>query len=325
MSNTVKYLLICVVVVLLALSLVAAYYLRWDELDPPALPGSVEDGKILHDGLERSWFAYLPASRGAHPPVVLVLHGSQGSGKAIRAMSFFSFDEAAERDGFIAVYPDGYKDHWNDCRAGADYAANRENIDDVGFLRALVAELVQRYGADPQRVYAAGYSNGGQMAFRLALEAPDLVAGVAAIAANLPVAGNLGCEQSHKPVAVLVINGTADPVNPYAGGLVEILGDASRGEVRSAEDTMLYFGSLAGYGRSHALTNWPDRAPDDGTSVTIQSWWLPGKPRVELVTVEGGGHTIPNPQYSLPRILGPTSHEFDSAQVAWGFFRQAGS
>lgn len=322
MARYFKFIALALVVALVSLSLLAWWYLRFDVIEPPELPGSIEVGVVDHDGKQRGWFAYLPEARGARPPVVLVLHGSQGKGADIRGMSFYSFDVEAERAGFIAVYPDGYDGHWNGCRASASYAANRENIDDVGFLRSLVGELQDRYGIDPDRVYAAGFSNGGHMAFRLALEAPDLVHGVAAVAASLPVAGNLGCRESGQPASVLIINGTEDPVNPYAGGLVEILGDASRGEVRSAAETAEYWADLAGYMTAPEVRDWPDQVTDDGTMVESMLWRDGARPQVELLTVVGGGHAIPNPTFELPLLLGPTSHEFDTAQVIWEFFSE---
>ncbi len=320
MARYFKIAALIIVIALVSISLLGWWYLRFDVIEAPELPGEIEAGVVRHEGKQRGWFAYLPASRGSSPPVVLVLHGSQGKGNDIRGMSFYGFDVEAERAGFIAVYPDGYEGHWNDCRASASYAANQENIDDVGFFRALVEELQGRYGIDPQRVYAAGFSNGGHMAYRLALEAPELVRGVAAISANLPVAANLGCAESGQPVSVLMINGTADPVNPYAGGLVEILGDASRGEVRSALDTADYWAQLAGYSGEGEARSLPDQVADDDTSVETLRWADGLRPSVELVTVVGGGHTMPNPSFNLPLLLGPTSHEFDSAQLIWEFF-----
>ncbi len=320
MPKFLKLLALILVVGLVSFSLLAWWYLRFDVVDPPELPGKVEVGLLEHDGKQRSWLAYVPRSAGSRPPVVLLLHGSQGSGRDMRGMSFYSFDVQAERAGFIAVYPDGYEGHWNGCRASASYAANTENIDDVGFLRALVAELQQRYGADPARVYAAGFSNGGHMSYRLALEAPDLVSAVAPIAANLPVAENLGCDESGEGVAIIVINGTDDPVNPYTGGIVEILGDDSRGPVRSMAQTGRYWAGLAGYSGEPGSERWPDTDPEDGTRVEVAAWEAPGQPSVELLTVLGGGHTMPNPTFSLPRMLGPTSHEFDVAEVIWQFF-----
>lgn len=307
-------------VVLFALSLAWWWYLRADPMAPPALPGSEQTGVLEHGGHQRSWLAYVPAAKSPSPALVLVMHGSMGDGEQMREATRYGFDVLAERHGFIAVYPDGYKRHWNDCRGGASYAANLENIDDVGFLRALVQRLVDDQGVNPSRVFATGLSNGGQMAYRLGLEAPDLVAGIAAMAASLPVPANLDCQPSGKPVAAMVMNGTADPVNPYAGGLVEIFGDASRGEVKSSIATAAYWAGLAGYTGEGEHREWPRPNPGDATSVQSIEWSAAGKVPVSLVTIVGGGHSIPHPVLNLPRLFGPTSHQLDGPEVTWDFF-----
>jgi polyhydroxybutyrate depolymerase len=299
------------------------WFLRPDSMEPPALPGAVQSGSLQHEGHERSWLAYVPAAISPAPALVLVMHGSMSSGTQMREMTRYGFDVLAERFGFIAVYPDGYQQHWNDCRGSANYAANLENIDDVGFLRALVQRMVDERGVDPARVFATGLSNGGHMAYKLGLEAPQLVAAIAAVGANLPVAASMDCQPLGEPVATLVMNGTADPVNPYDGGLVEIMGDASRGEVLSSAATAAYWAGLAGYegeGEHHA---WPRQDPQDATSVQSTDWSAAGKVPVSLVTIVGGGHTVPNPVFNLPRILGPTSHQLDGPEVIWAFFSGA--
>ncbi|MAA87336.1 MAG: polyhydroxybutyrate depolymerase [Haliea sp.] len=238
----------------------------------------------------------------------------------MRDASYRAFELLADREGLVVVYADGFENHWNDCRGGASYSANEENIDDVGFFRALVAVLGKTYNADLRRVYATGLSNGGHMAFRLALEAPDLIAGIAPIAANLPVQDNMDCEPSGKPVATLIINGTDDPVNPYAGGVVDVFGDTSRGQVRSSFDTARYWATLAGYNGPAEQQTWFERATGDGTTVTSAAWSSTSGPPVGLISVEGGGHTVPNLKYRMPRILGKTSHEFNTAEIIWAFF-----
>ena len=320
MWKLLKVLGLVVLVTTVIITLLWWWFLRADSMEPPQLPGAVQTGILEHDGHRRSWLAYVPASKSANAALVLVLHGSMGTGEDMRVMTFYGFDVLAERDGFIAVYPDGYDRHWNDCRATASYVANTENIDDVGFLRALVQQMVEEQGVDPARVFATGLSNGGQMAYRLALEAPDLVTGVASVAASLPVDVNLDCEPSGTAVATMVMNGTADPVNPYTGGLVEILGDTSRGMVRSSAETAEYWAALAGYGGAGAQRAWPKRVAEDETSVTSTDWSAPGRVPVSLVTILGGGHTVPNPVFNLPRIIGATSHQLDGPGVIWTFF-----
>ena len=323
MNRILKVLGLLVVLTIVAIALTWWWYLRADSMEMPTLPGTAQTGSMQYEGHRRTWLAYVPASKPAKPALVLVMHGSRGDGQQMRAASRYGFDVLAERHGFVAVYPDGYQQHWNDCRGSANYAANMENIDDVGFLRALVQQMVEEQGVDPERIFATGLSNGGQMAYRLGLEAPELVAGIAAMAANLPVASNLDCEPSGEDVAVLVMNGTADPVNPYEGGLVEIFGDASRGQVMSASATAGYWARLAGHSGEGEYRAWPKQVSDDDTSVESIEWSAQGKVPVSLVTILGGGHTVPHPVMDLPRILGPTSHQLDGPETIWAFFSSA--
>jgi polyhydroxybutyrate depolymerase len=321
MAKLFKILACLLVLAVAAISLLAWWLLHWDELPAPQLPGVIESGTLEHDGRQREWLSYVPEAVADKPALLLLLHGSLGSGAQMRSGSFYSFDRLAEQEGFIAVYPSGFEEHWNDCRAGAGYSANTLDINDVGFLQVLVKTLVSLYDADPESVYAAGISNGGQMAFRLGLEAPELVRGVGAIAANLPVDENFDCARSGKAVATIIINGTADPVNPYQGGVVEVFGDSTRGQVRSSAESVAYWADLAGYSGAGEVRAWPERDPDDGTSVQSEHWRGAGKLPVQLVTVEGGGHNIPHPDYGAPRILGRPSHEFNTAEVLWAFFQ----
>ena len=102
--------------------------------------------------------------------------------------------------------------------------------------------------------------------------------------------------------------------------MVTVGGDSSRGLVRSALDTARYWAALAGYTGKGAFAVWPERAADDSTTVESTLWSAVGKQPVQLLTVVGGGHTIPHPVFRLPRILGRTSHEFEAAEVIWEFF-----
>lgn len=312
------------VAALVILGVMAAgwWYLSSDVSEPQGLPGEHVAGLLRHDGLERHWQAYVPATLKPRAPLLLLLHGSRGDGNDMRLATYYGFEVLAEREGALVVYPDGVERHWNDCRASASYAANIRSIDDVGFLRALIARLGERYGVDPHRVYVAGISNGGHMAYRMGLEAPDAVAGIAAYVANLPVRDNLDCEPRDQALPVLIVNGTEDPINPYEGGVVELFGDASRGAVLSARETAAYWADLARYSSEGQHSDWEDRAADDGTRVTTLQWVGPDRPPVALVSVVGGGHTVPDPVFRLPRVLGRTSHELDIAALTWAFFSE---
>jgi hypothetical protein len=91
--------------------------------------------------LQRSYAVYLPARLVPRPPLLLALPSSKGDASQIRRASGYRFEELADEHGFIVVYPEGYEGHWNDCRKKASFAAKRLEIDDVSFVRALIAHL----------------------------------------------------------------------------------------------------------------------------------------------------------------------------------------
>ncbi|MGW4770017.1 alpha/beta hydrolase family esterase [Nocardia sp. NPDC004278] len=121
-------------------------------------------------------------------------------------------------------------------------ARNVKNIDDVGFLGALVDEVSSAWSIDRHRVYAVGFSLGGQMTIRLLHDAPELLAGAALIASNQPAGENL-TTSSRPPLAVRVvlIHGTDDPLAPYSGGYVSFRGWFPEGPHLSAAQTAAYF------------------------------------------------------------------------------------
>jgi polyhydroxybutyrate depolymerase len=311
-------------VLVAALALLAAWGLRFRRAEEPALAGRLLAGSLEHAGRTRTWHAYLPQRSAPDPALVFVLHASAGDWAQARSGYAYAFDVLAEREGFVAVYPDGFEGHWNDCRKAAPYSANTLDVDDVGFLRALAGRLASEHGAGRARVFATGISNGGQMALRLALEAPDLVRAVAPVAASLPAERNMDCRPAGRPVAVLLMNGTADPMNPWAGGDVALYGLlGNRGAVLSTEDSIDYFRDLAGHTGAPLVTQLPDGDPHDGSRVEVRRWERPGRKPVALYAILNGGHNAPDPRLELPRLLGPTNHDISAAEEIWRFFAEA--
>ena len=165
---------------------------------------------LTFGGLQRSYVLHVPP---ASPPVGLVinLHGSGMTGAAQAALT--NYNAVADRFGFVVAYPDGVDLSWADGRGAS--IPDRQGVDDVGFLSALIDRLSRDFAIPPGRVFVTGMSAGGFMATRLACDRADLVAAVA------PVAGTLGagvpCAPS-RPVSVLQIHGTGDAVVPFGGG-----------------------------------------------------------------------------------------------------------
>ncbi|HEY9344599.1 MAG TPA: alpha/beta fold hydrolase, partial [Inquilinus sp.] len=163
---------------------------------PGRAAGTDVDATLPVDGVSRSYTLHLPpAAAGGDPlPLVVVLHG--GGANADSAIALTGFSAEADAEGFIVAYPNGTgrlkptaetadQFSWNagDCCG----AAMRRDADDVGFLRALVSTIEQERAVDRHRIYAAGFSAGGMMAYRLACEAGDIFAGVAVVSGAILV------------------------------------------------------------------------------------------------------------------------------------------
>jgi polyhydroxybutyrate depolymerase len=159
-------------------------------------------------GCERTFIEYVPKTLKPGAPLLFVLHPSGGDPASMPEYSNYEFDELADKHGFLVVYPEGVDYTWNDCRAGSPFPSKRLKIDDAGFIKTLLDHEVTAHAVDKKRVFAAGWSNGAQLAYRLALEYPDDFAGVAAISASVPVKENLDCGLLNKPVPVMIVNGT---------------------------------------------------------------------------------------------------------------------
>jgi polyhydroxybutyrate depolymerase len=227
--------------------------------------------------------------------------------------------EAARR-GWLLVCPDGIAKGWNDGRVltGARDRA-RAGVDDVGFLSALIDRMIAREHADPSRVFVMGISNGGFMAMRLAIDRSDRVAAVAAVAAGL--SKFLLNTRPARPVAVLLVNGTDDPLVPYGGGTISVLG-RSRGDVLPTPEAIRWWAARDGCTGAAAVRRLPDRDPDDGTRVTFETTApCDAGTEVLLYRVEGGGHTWPGGRQYLPRFVGGrVTRDLDGTRAIFDFF-----
>ncbi|MGW2094553.1 alpha/beta hydrolase family esterase [Promicromonospora sukumoe] len=279
-------------------------------------------GSVTVAGATRTFTLVGTASPGEAKPLILVFHGSGQTGDKHRAFTGGVLDALAAR-GALVAYLDGYRGNWNDARRESRFPARRAGIDDVGFARAVITTFASDQRIDPSRVYAVGYSNGGQMVIRLAHEGAGLLAGATVIAATMPTPENfVAAETPWTPLPVLMIHGTKDPIVSFEGGTMNW---ALRtlfqvgGETWSATRTARYFAERNAITTEPTTTRLPKTTAADPTDVERTTYEAEGIPGVALYTIHGGGHTVPGPS-SATALMGKTSHQIDTADVITRFF-----
>lgn len=294
----------------------------------PKLSGSDQRASLIHDNLKRTFNIHIPQSfdKSTQFPLVIALHGRGGNGESMILVTLKGFNKLADKDGFIVVYPDGVELNWNDGRMDeeANDRAHRENIDDVGFISALIDIMIIDYNIDPKRVYITGISNGAIMSYRLACELSEKITAIAPVDGNIPYLLINECSPS-RPVSVLAINNINDPLVPFYGG--EIQGKIKRvklGKVLSVSESLGFWVKRDNCSITPVETEEPDKDPKDGTRVK-STHYINGKDGTEVIlyAVEGGGHTWPGGFQYLPKgIIGKTSRDIDANEVIWAFFQR---
>lgn len=284
----------------------------------PMLVGAAGDPaeQVEFGGMDRTYLLHLPKPLPNNPlALVVVLHGGGGSAESVAKMT--GFDAEADRQGFIVVYPDGTDQArpflnaigkpgfltWN---AGSCCGyAQENNIDDVGFIRAVVMQVIKDNAADPDRVYVTGISNGGMMAYRLACEASDLFAAIAPVSAVQEVAS---CKPG-RPVSVFHIHGAKDENVPLAGGVGRrALDKEDRKPVQDSIDFWVKQDGCSSTVRS--------QEPD---VLTTNYGGCSAGSEVAFVLIQDGGHSWPGGD-RISRLLDPPSKALNATDEIWKFF-----
>jgi polyhydroxybutyrate depolymerase len=273
------------------------------------------DQSLQSGNRKRTFQVHLPpAITGQKPlPLVLVFHGGGGNGDNIARVSEMS--AKADKEGFIAVYPDGsglQSDKLLTWNGGfcCGYALDK-NIDDTGFIRSLIEYLEKTYPVDSKRIYATGMSNGGIMSYRLGVTLADKIAAIAPISAAMN-----GSElQPSGPVSVIAFNGLKDEHVPYDGGPSKkaVVKDAMQGEFKPVSYAISY------WVKNDAAS--PISVREDKGNIIIDTY-KGGKNGTEVVlyTLKNGGHAWPGGVKGSVIGDDPTN-EISATDIMWEFFK----
>lgn len=288
---------------------------------PAALKQDFQE-TIKYGGLDRDYLVHLPPNfdKLSSLPVVIQLHG--GGGKAAQMDKLTRFQALGDKENFIVVAPDGIESQWNDAKEGATYRAAVENIDDVGFISAMIDQLKKNLNIDLKRVYVTGISNGGMMTLRIAAQLSGKVASVAAVAGSMSNT-LMSASYPQRAISAMMINGTADPLVHIEGGDITAFGRVT-GQVAAPAAAVRFWVEKNGCPSAAVKDELPDINSEDGSKVTRETY-TGCRDGVEVIyyIIQGGGHTWPGgPQYLADTVIGKTNRDFDATKTIWEFFKK---
>lgn len=272
--------------------------------------------------LERRYVVHVPPKLDAQKavPVVVVFHGGGGTAKAV--MEQTGWARKADEAGFLAVFPEatppdpdkpakfsGNPQTWND--GSGRFHAGERDIDDLGFVKAMLDDLGKKFRVDPKRIYATGFSNGASMTFRVGVELSDRFAAIASVAGAIWLKN----PKLARPVPLLYITGTEDKLNPIEGGAVH-LGKLTFTKPPARQEIDQWAAMLG-------CPKEPQETRDqNGVKTMIYG---PGREDSEVVfiTIEGMGHAWPGGKSHLPEsLVGKTSDKIKATDTIWEFFQK---
>ena len=282
-----------------------------------ALPGQGQaaSGQITleSDGTKRTAFIVENERlKKVARPTIIVLHGADGRGTRVRRN--LGMEDAIRSNSVVMAYPDALNGNWDVGEATSQR--------DMTFIRDLVTRLIADGIADRRRIYLLGASTGGLLAFRLACTNPGLFAAASTILASMPADLPATCKPG-KPLPLLVVAGTGNPLVPFNGGKSGIAD--YKGTFAPVNDSLTPFAKAAGCKDTRTTTAYADRDPTDGSRAFLDKFDGCSVP-VEMLRIEGGGHTIPGRYAGNDRGLPLGAHnvDVDAAKIIWDFFRNKG-
>jgi len=238
---------------------------------------------LTWDELNREYLEYIPTNYSGDNPVPVVF-GLHGLGDNMNNFYNVGMNFIADTAGFILIIPQAetftfYTQTSTAWNSGASLYGITPNadVDDTGFLMAILDSLDKHYNIDTESVYFFGFSMGGYMCNRLAAEVPERINAIAS------VSGTMGINFTPEPpdtehVACLHIHGNAD-------GTVEYTGNASG---MDADELVEFWRNHNGNDETALFYEYPDNQ-DDGLAFE-RHVYPNGQAQVAHIKVLGGDH-----------------------------------
>jgi polyhydroxybutyrate depolymerase len=254
-----------------------------------ATPGE-STKSIMVGTLMRSFLLHIPTGYTGKTavPVVFDFHGLGGSGSSQKGLSGWA--TLGDSKGFITVFPNGVGNSWNIGRCCS--TAQTQNVDDVGFVRAIIKQLQTDACIDSKRVYASGCSNGGGMSYKLACDAADVIAAVAPVDCDCVTGAtsNPSCASCSpaRPISEIAFRATGDQVVPYNGGRCSIAADCPPGMSCMTFDFPGAMTNFSTWATIDQCTGSPQ--PLSGHAACQTNATCGGGAQVTLCTQQGGSH-----------------------------------
>lgn len=310
---------VLILILILILLMALAAHAKRDRKKQSRGAETLVEYKISHEGRNRTSLIYLPPGYTEKEPLplVLVFHGGGGNAKSIAKKT--QMHKLAAIHNFIVAYPNGTgrawrkRLSWNAGSVPAVGYAEKNGVDDVGFIRKLLNNLSQEYKIDPKRIYSTGFSKGGMLVYRLACELSNRIAAIAPVAASMTFSE---CRPA-EPVSVLAIHGTKDENVPREGGKGRY--SAKKAQYPSLEASIkkwLVFDRC----KPKSLS---DKMPSSVDTDCFVSQECANDTNVGYCLIREGGHAWPGaaPSRKQKKAKNYVSPHFFASEKIWQFFK----
>jgi polyhydroxybutyrate depolymerase len=259
------------------------------------------------DGINRTYRMHIPTGLPPQSPLVFVFHGYSGNAASIE--NYSEMNRIADENQFVVCYPQGLKDQWNNPFWNVRYSFHdTQNVDDVKFITTLASSLQSTYNLNPSQTFSTGMSNGGDMSYLLACEAPEIFAAIAPVAGTMMEETFLLCQGSN-PMPVFKIHGTNDDITYWEGDIDD---DQGYGPYLGVM-TSFQFWADQNNCKDYETQELPNTNSSDGSTVTSLKYsnGINGN-QVWLYQINNGGHDWPGSSGNM---------DINASEEIWDFFQ----